>query len=130
MVLYFYILNLVVVRSTDEERERQRQERNKRRAAALERARDGRYTEENDPFADDEEIPPEMVWGGAVLALLCTVLGVHAYVYHCTRMSEMLSEPQIMTRMRNEEGGIDIVDDYRDVYWYDYKRRGKRFYIT
>jgi hypothetical protein len=58
-----------------------------------------------------------MVWGGSVLLLFFTLMGVHTYVYHCTRMSEMLSEPQIMTRMRNSEGAIEVVDDYRDVYW-------------
>ena len=41
--------------------------------------------------------------GGAVLLLLLTVLGGQAYLYHCRRMAEALSEPQIMTRIRDPD---------------------------
>ena len=75
---------------------------NARRVAELEG--DERRVRELDRIdAEEEELPPEMQWGGAVLLLLLTVLGGQAYLYHCRRMAEALSEPQIMTRIRDPD---------------------------
>eukprot|EP01048_Picozoa_sp_COSAG05_P016385 COSAG05_NODE_2103_length_3555_cov_3.669271_5_plen_127_part_00 len=57
-----------------------------------------------------------LLWG-AMGAVAGTVMAAHAYVFHCTHMAQMLSEPQIMTRIRNEETQqVEVVDDYREAY--------------
>ena len=66
---------------------------------------------------DDEEVPAEMKWGFAVLMLVLTCLCGQAFLWHCRRMAEALSEPQIMTRIRDPDSQeIVIVDDYREAY--------------
>jgi dolichyl-diphosphooligosaccharide--protein glycosyltransferase len=66
---------------------------------------------------DDDEISPEMQWGVAVVALVLVCLCGQAFLWHCRRMAEALSEPQIMSRMREPDTEeIVIVDDYREAY--------------
>ena len=45
--------------------------------------------------------------GLAVILLTGTVMAAHAYIFHCTHMAQMLSEPQIMTRMRTYNSSAD-----------------------
>ena len=66
---------------------------------------------------DDDEMPAEMQWGLAVLLLVLTCLCGLAFLWHCRRMAEALSEPQIMTRMREPDTKeIVIVNDYIEAY--------------
>ena len=66
---------------------------------------------------DDDELPAEMQWGLAVLMLVLTLLCGQAYLWHCRRMAEALSEPQIVQRTRDPETHeITFIDDYRDTY--------------
>lgn len=90
---------------------------NERRVAELEgdtkRLRELALEEQD----DEEEVPAEMKWGAAVLMLVLTCLCGQAYLWHCRRMAEGLSEPQIMTRIRDPDTQeIVIVDDYREAY--------------
>ena len=96
--------------------ERRKIRANERRVAELEgdtkRLRELAMQEE-----DDDELPAEMKWGFAVLMLVLTCLCGQAYLWHCRRMAEGLSEPQIMTRIRDPDTNeIVIVDDYREAY--------------
>jgi dolichyl-diphosphooligosaccharide--protein glycosyltransferase len=37
---------------------------------------------------------------------------------HCVQLAEALSEPQIMTRGRHQDGSTVIIDDWREGYWW------------
>mgnify|MGYP000565801861 CR=1 FL=1 len=40
------------------------------------------------------------------------------FVAHSAKMAQGLSEPQIMTRRQGHDGQIEIIDDYREAYWW------------
>ena len=52
--------------------------------------------------------------------LFCCWFGGLNFIQHSIKMSHHLSEPQIMTRVRDEEAGpgqVKIADDFREAYW-------------
>lgn len=104
-----------------DEEARQKAERrnrllNERRVAEME-GDTRRATELAMQIEDDDDVPAEIKWGFAVLMLVLTCISGQAYLWHCRRMAEGLSEPQIMTRIRDPDTNeIVIVDDYREAY--------------
>ena len=63
---------------------------------------------------------PSFQKGTSYGVLLFVWLGAVQFVQHSITMSHHLSEPQIMTRIKDEEStnGIKIVDDFREAYWW------------
>jgi dolichyl-diphosphooligosaccharide--protein glycosyltransferase len=40
------------------------------------------------------------------------------FVIHSSKMAQALSEPQIITRRSTNDGGMEILDDFREAYWW------------
>ena len=72
---------------------------------------------------DTPHVQKYAAYGFLVLSWFATV----SFTQHSIAMSHHLSEPQIMVRIREDQGGVDgsgsgtqlkIVDDFREAYWW------------
>ena len=57
------------------------------------------------------------MWVGAAATFVVGQM-LFFFVIHAGKMAQAMSEPQIMTRRQGADGGVEIVDDFREVSWF------------
>jgi dolichyl-diphosphooligosaccharide--protein glycosyltransferase len=54
----------------------------------------------------------------AGISLTFVTIMAYSFFQHSSLMSEYLSEPQLMMRGRDRNGGTIMIDDFREAYWW------------